>query len=66
MLKYKLSLKGQVARLLRLLATNYIFREVAPDVFAHNRISIQMDTGKSFAELNDKYEFSIFPNLSPC
>ncbi|KAJ7075078.1 O-methyltransferase [Mycena belliarum] len=47
------------SRLLRLLATQHIFREVSPDVFAHNRISILLDTGKSsqeiFAKPEDKY-----------
>lgn len=39
------------ARLLRALATHHIFAEVAPDVFAHNRISSVMDTGKDVAEI---------------
>lgn len=33
-------------RCLRLLATNYIFREVSPDVFANNRQSLALDTKK--------------------
>ncbi|KAJ7146171.1 S-adenosyl-L-methionine-dependent methyltransferase [Mycena epipterygia] len=37
----------KIARVLRPLATQHIFREVSPDVFAHNRISILLDTGKS-------------------
>jgi hypothetical protein len=37
---------NKLARSLRLLAVNYIFVEVAPDVFAHNRISSVLDTGK--------------------
>ncbi|KAK7055488.1 S-adenosyl-L-methionine-dependent methyltransferase [Favolaschia claudopus] len=37
----------KIARVLRPLATQHIFREVAPDVFAHNRISTTLDTGKS-------------------
>ncbi|KAJ7075074.1 O-methyltransferase [Mycena belliarum] len=49
----------KIARFLRLLATLHIFREVSPDVFAHNRISILLDTGKSsqeiFAKPEDKY-----------
>ncbi|TFK49140.1 S-adenosyl-L-methionine-dependent methyltransferase [Heliocybe sulcata] len=40
----------KLARCLRMLATHYIFREVAPDVFANNRLSVQLDTGKD-AEL---------------
>ena len=39
------------ARILRLLATNYIFTEVSPDVFANNRLSSVLDTGKSAEEL---------------
>ena len=35
-----------LARLLRLAATYHIFREVSPDVFAHNRLSSLLDTGK--------------------
>ncbi|KAL1742488.1 O-methyltransferase-domain-containing protein [Schizophyllum fasciatum] len=33
-------------RFLRLLATNHIFREVAPDIFANNRVSSLIDTHK--------------------
>jgi hypothetical protein len=39
------------ARILRLLATNHIFIEVTPDVFANNRLSSVLDTGKSVEEL---------------
>ena len=39
------------ARILRLLATNHIFVEVSPDVFANNRLSSVLDTGKSVEEL---------------
>lgn len=39
------------ARILRLLATNYIFTEVSPDVFANNRLSSVLDTGKPVEEL---------------
>ena len=39
------------ARLLRLLATNHIFTEASPDVFANNRLSSALDTGKSVEEL---------------
>lgn len=46
-----LELTIHVARFLRLLASNYIFREVAPDVFANNRISSMIDTGKSSKEI---------------
>lgn len=39
------------ARVLRLLAANYIFVEKKPGVFANNRCSIGLDTGKSVKEL---------------
>ncbi|KAF7347117.1 S-adenosyl-L-methionine-dependent methyltransferase [Mycena venus] len=39
------------ARVLRLLATNHIFVEVSPDVFANNRLSSVLDTGKSIDEI---------------
>ncbi|KAI0697896.1 S-adenosyl-L-methionine-dependent methyltransferase [Cytidiella melzeri] len=42
---------GKLARVLRLLATSYIFQEVAPNTFAHNRISSLLDTGKAVAEI---------------
>ena len=42
------------ARILRILATNYIFTEVSPDVFANNRLSSVLDTGKSVEELLTK------------
>ncbi|KAJ7113834.1 O-methyltransferase [Mycena epipterygia] len=35
-----------MARILRLLATHHIFREVSPGVFANNRISSTLDKGK--------------------
>ena len=39
------------ARILCLLATNHIFIEVSPDVFANNGLSSASDTGKSVEEL---------------
>ncbi|CCM07046.1 uncharacterized protein FIBRA_09366 [Fibroporia radiculosa] len=41
----------KLSRILRRLATNHIFREVRPDVFANNRLSSVCDTGKSVEEL---------------
>ncbi|KZV60678.1 S-adenosyl-L-methionine-dependent methyltransferase [Peniophora sp. CONT] len=38
---------AKLSRVLRLLVTYNIFQEVAPDVFAQNRLSSFMDTGKS-------------------
>ncbi|KAF7343087.1 hypothetical protein MVEN_01739100 [Mycena venus] len=37
---------GLMARILRLLATHHIFREVSPGVFANNRVSSTLDKGK--------------------
>jgi hypothetical protein len=51
------------ARILRLLATNYIFTEVSPDVFANNRLSSVLDTGKSVEELLTRLVLSLL-NLS--
>lgn len=51
------------ARVLRLLATNHIFREVAPDVFAHNRLSSILDTGKSVEELVKEYVSTVRQGL---
>ncbi|KAF8256673.1 S-adenosyl-L-methionine-dependent methyltransferase [Lactarius quietus] len=42
---------AKLARVLRLLATNYIFIEVSPDVFSNNRLSTVLDTGKPVEEL---------------
>ncbi|KAF8719122.1 hypothetical protein AX14_011412 [Amanita brunnescens Koide BX004] len=41
----------QLARCLRLLATEHIYRENKPDVFANNRISSVLDTLKPSAEI---------------
>jgi hypothetical protein len=43
------------AHILRLLATHHILREAAPDVFAANRISSLIDSGKPLRELVAKY-----------
>ncbi|KAH6904164.1 hypothetical protein BKA70DRAFT_1565905 [Coprinopsis sp. MPI-PUGE-AT-0042] len=44
---------SKLAHILRLLATHHIFRELSPNVFASNRISSLMDSGKSLQELNE-------------
>ncbi|KAF8180013.1 O-methyltransferase [Mycena galopus ATCC 62051] len=48
-----------VARILRLLATHHIFREVSPGVFANNRVSSTLDKGKPssvlFSNREDKF-----------
>ena len=43
----------QTAHILRLLATHHILREVSPDVFALNRISSLVDSGKMFSQLKE-------------
>ncbi|EKM53088.1 uncharacterized protein PHACADRAFT_210808 [Phanerochaete carnosa HHB-10118-sp] len=43
----------RISHVLRLLATHHITREVRPDVFANNRISSVIDSGKSWQELVD-------------
>lgn len=52
------------ARILRLLATNYVFTEVSPDVFANNRLSSVLDTGKSVEELLARLVLSILTHNS--
>ncbi|GAA5863601.1 hypothetical protein JCM3774_006544 [Rhodotorula dairenensis] len=42
---------AKLARVLRLLAANYIFVEKEAGVFANNRCSVGLDTGKSIEEL---------------
>jgi hypothetical protein len=43
------------AHVLRLLATHHIGTEVSPDVFANNRLSSLVDSGKSFEEIKAQY-----------
>ena len=47
------------ARVLRILATNHISKEVSPDVFANNRLSSALDTGKSIEELLTRLVLSL-------
>ncbi|KII92454.1 hypothetical protein PLICRDRAFT_172543 [Plicaturopsis crispa FD-325 SS-3] len=42
---------SKLGRVLRLLATEHIFKEVSPDVFTNNRISSVIDTGKSVTDI---------------
>ncbi|KAJ7246822.1 O-methyltransferase [Mycena haematopus] len=49
-----------LARILRLLATHHIFREVSTDVFANNRTSSTLDKGKSVDELLAKPDERFF------
>ncbi|KAF8510927.1 O-methyltransferase [Hysterangium stoloniferum] len=43
--------ENKLGRLLRLLCSYHIFREVTPDVFSNNRLSSFLDTGKDFEEV---------------
>ncbi|KAF8206805.1 O-methyltransferase [Mycena galopus ATCC 62051] len=47
---------GLISRILRLLATHHFFREVSPGVYANNRISSCLATGKSPNVLFDNRE----------
>ncbi|KIM81164.1 hypothetical protein PILCRDRAFT_8864 [Piloderma croceum F 1598] len=51
---------SKIGRVLRFLATLHIFREVSPDVFANNRISSIIDTGKTIEDIKarplEKYD----------
>lgn len=49
--KFHVNLTYHLAHILRLLATHHLLREVSPDVFALNRLSSLIDSGKSFAQL---------------
>ncbi|KAL0564998.1 hypothetical protein V5O48_017036, partial [Marasmius crinis-equi] len=40
-----------LARFLRYLSSVHVYRELSPDVFANNRVSAMLDTGKSVKEL---------------
>lgn len=44
------------AHVLRLLATHHLLSERAPDVFANNRVSSYLDTGKQVGVPGDRYE----------
>ena len=49
------ALDKSLGRILRRLASIYIFTEIKPNVFAHNRISSVYDTGKSVQDILQKY-----------
>jgi hypothetical protein len=61
---YILFVNNVPARILRLLATNYIFTEVSPDVFANNRLSSVLDTGKSVEELLARLVLSLLIHIN--
>ncbi|KAF7295635.1 Methyltransf-2 domain-containing protein [Mycena indigotica] len=45
---------GLLERVLRLLATHHIFREIGPGIFTNNRVSSAMDKGKSVKDLLER------------
>ncbi|KAJ7167795.1 O-methyltransferase [Mycena filopes] len=47
---------GLMSRMLRLLATHHIFREVSPGVFSNNRVSSTLNKGKPSSVLFNKRE----------
>ncbi|KZP25715.1 S-adenosyl-L-methionine-dependent methyltransferase [Athelia psychrophila] len=42
---------GRLGRLMRLICNHHVYREVSPDVFANNRVSSTLDTGKSITDI---------------
>lgn len=42
---------NKLERILRVLTTDFIFKEVTPSVFANNRNSSFLDTGKTYEEI---------------
>ena len=57
----------RLGHVLRLLATFHWLREVTPDVFANNRLSSYIDSGKSYEQLKTAYAVicnSSFPVLN--
>ncbi|KAF7976155.1 hypothetical protein HWV62_7471 [Athelia sp. TMB] len=57
--------EGRVAHILRLLATHHILTELAPDVFANNRLSSRLDSGKRSVDLLGSCSSDSF-NCDPC
>ncbi|KAI1787799.1 S-adenosyl-L-methionine-dependent methyltransferase [Ganoderma leucocontextum] len=47
---------AHISRILRLLATGHYLREMTPDVFANNRASSYIDTGKTVSQLREAPE----------
>lgn len=52
---FKHDVSFSIAHILRLLATHHILVEVSPDVFANNRISALVDSGKTIEEIIKKF-----------
>jgi hypothetical protein len=40
-----------------------LYQEVSPDVFANNRVSMALDTGKKFEEVKDRWGYLISISL---
>ncbi|KAH8111778.1 S-adenosyl-L-methionine-dependent methyltransferase [Phellopilus nigrolimitatus] len=54
----------KLSRVLRYLATNHWFREVNPDIFAHNLLSSLLDTGKEVADAFTETKHENSPGFS--
>lgn len=48
---------------MRLLATQHLYREITPDVFANTRLSGAMSTGKTIEEIVAEYVSITFVSL---
>lgn len=52
--------EGKVSRIMRLLCTRGVFREIRPDVWGHSRHSLRLDSGKgySYIKANPKERYA--------
>ncbi|KAJ3730279.1 S-adenosyl-L-methionine-dependent methyltransferase [Lentinula raphanica] len=53
-----------LARVLRYLATRHVFKEVSPDVFAHNRLSSLLTKAKSLKEIEEGPQHARFDDAA--
>ncbi|KAJ3755044.1 S-adenosyl-L-methionine-dependent methyltransferase [Lentinula raphanica] len=53
-----------LARVLRYLATRHVFKEVSPDVFAHNRLSSLLTKAKSLKEIEEGPQHAQFDDAA--
>ncbi|KAF9261125.1 S-adenosyl-L-methionine-dependent methyltransferase, partial [Marasmius fiardii PR-910] len=52
----------KLAHILRLLCVHHLVREISPNVFANNRVSSMIDSGKSVEELKERYPEKKYEN----
>ena len=52
--------RTEVGHILRALATNHWMREVRPGVFANNRVSSLLDSGKTVEQLKNSYVVPVY------